>query len=148
MPLWACELTSKHIIVAVVNRQRGGVTAKIASELPAGVVATSYSETNIRDPELVRSRVRQLLAQAGFSGSEIAVAVPDDTARIAFLTAENPSKNPEEQRTFIRWKLKKTVPFDVDSAQIAYRILRPQSRGASVDILVAVSPRTVVEEYE
>ena len=148
MPLWACELTSKHIIVAGVNRQRGGVTAKIASELPAGVVATSYSETNIRDPELVRARVRQLLAQAGFSGSEIALVVPDDTARIAFLTAENPSKNAEEQQAFIRWKLKKTVPFDVDSAQIAYRILRPQSREAGVGILVALSPRTVVEEYE
>jgi type IV pilus assembly protein PilM len=148
VPLWACELTSKHIIIAGVNRQRNGVTAKIASELPAGAIAGSHSETNIRDAELVRSGVRQLLSQAGFSGTEIALAVPDDTVRIAFLTAENPSRNPEEQRTFIRWKLKKTVPFDVDSAQIAYRILKPQSRGTSVDILVAVSPRTVVEEYE
>src|SRR5207237_7809568 len=95
VPLWACELTSKHIIVAGVNRQRGGVTAKVVSELPAGAVASSYSETNIRDPELVRSKVRQLLSQAGFSGSEIVLVVTDDTARIAFLTAENPSKNAE-----------------------------------------------------
>jgi len=148
VPLWACELTSKHIIVTGVNRQRVDVTAKIASELPAGAVASSYSETNIRDSELVRSRVRQLLSQAGFSGSEIALVVPDDTARIAFLTAENPSKNVEQQKTFIRWKLKKTVPFDVDSAQIAYRIRRPQNREAGVDILVALSPRTIIEEYE
>jgi type IV pilus assembly protein PilM len=147
-PLWACELTSKHIVITGVNRQRKSVTAKIAAELPAGTVATSYSESNIRDSELVRSTVRQLLGQAGFTGSEIAVVVPDDTARIAFLAAENPSRNPEEQRTFIRWKLKKTVPFDVDSAQIAYRILSRQKGNAGVDILVALSPRSIVEEYE
>jgi type IV pilus assembly protein PilM len=147
-PLWACELTSKHIIVTGVNRQRNSVRAKIAGELPAGAVATSYSESNIRDSELVRSRVRQLLSQAGFTGSEIAVVVPDDTARIALLAAENPSKNPEEQRAFIRWKLKKTVAFDVESAQIAYRILNRQKGNAGVDILVALSPRSIVEEYE
>ena len=78
----------------------------------------------------------------------MAVVVPDDTARIAFLTAENRSKNREDQQTFIRWKLKKTVPFDVDSAQVAYRILGPRRGGGGVDILVALSPRTIVEEYE
>jgi hypothetical protein len=148
VPLWACELTSGHIIVAGVDRGRSEIRATAASELPAGVVSTSYSESNIRNSELVRSSVKQLLTQAGFSGSEIAVVVPDDTSRIAFLTAEKPSKDPDEQRTFIRWKLKKTIPFDVDSAQVAYRIVGPQSGGAGVEILVALSPRAIVEEYE
>ena len=148
VPLWACELTSRHIIVAGVDRSRSGIRATAASELPEGVVATSYSEANIRNSELLRSSVTQLLTRAGFSGSEIVVVVPDDTSRIAFLTAEKPSKDPDEQRTFIRWKLKKTIPFDVDSAQIAYRIVGPQSGGAGVEILVALSPRAIVEEYE
>ncbi len=148
VPLWACELTSRHIIVAGVDRSRSGIRATAASELPAGVVSTSYSEANIRNSDLLRSSVKQLLTQAGFSGSEIVLVVPDDSSRIAFLTAEKSSKDPDEQRTFIRWKLKKTIPFDVDSAQVAYRILGPQSGGAGVEMLVALSPRAIVEEYE
>jgi hypothetical protein len=67
--------------------------------------------------------------------------------RIAFLTVEKLSKYPEEQQTFIRWKFKKTVPFDVDSAQIAFRILGSRADG-SADMLVTLSPRAVIQEYE
>jgi hypothetical protein len=147
-PLWACELTPKHIIITGVNHTRDAIRASIASALPADTVASSYSEPNIRNADLVRSTMNQLLREAGFAGSEIAVVVPDDAVRIAFLTAENRSKKSEEQETFIRWKLKKTVPFDVDSAQIAYRILGSSVTSRAVDILVALSPRAIVEEYE
>ncbi len=147
-PLWACELTSRHLVVAGVSRSRNAVRAKAASVSPPGTLTTSYSETNIRNIELLQSVLEQLLSETGFSGSEIVVVVPDDTARIAFLTAEKASKNPEEQSTFIRWKLKKTLPFDADSAQIAYRIVGPHGGGAGVNILVALSPASVVEEYE
>jgi type IV pilus assembly protein PilM len=147
-PLWACELTPRHIIIAGVNHTRNVIRAKIASALPAGTVASSYSEPNIRNADLARSSVKQLLSEAGFTGSEITLVVPDDMVRIAFLTADNRSKNSEERETFIRWKLKKTVPFDVDSAQIAYRIVGSQPGSTAVDMIVALSPRTIVEEYE
>src|SRR5262249_1183889 len=57
----------------------------------------------------------------------------------------------DERETFIRWKLKKNLPFDVDSAQIAYRVLEPRDsskNGKGADLMVAISPRAVVEEYE
>ena len=136
-PLWAVELTSKHIIVAGVSSHRSQIVAKLASDLPGG-----------GNLEAARPVVRDLLNHAGFKGSEIAVVVPDETARIAFLTADHPSKSAEDQRTFIRWKLKKTIPFDVDTAQVAYRILGPHRSGTGVDILVALSPRSTIEEYE
>jgi type IV pilus assembly protein PilM len=135
-PLWACELTAKHVIVAGVNSGRNRITDKLSVDLPAeGLEAT-------------RPAVRQILSQVGFKGSEIAVIIPDETARIAFLTAEKPSKNSAEQETFIRWKLKKSIPFDVDTAQVSYRILGPHRSGAGVDMLVALSPRSIIQEYE
>jgi hypothetical protein len=135
-PQWSCELTHKHVIVAGVNSHRTKIVDRFGADLPDGNL------------EAARPVVRQLLSQLGFKGSEIAVVVPDDTARIAFVTAENLSKNPEEQQTFIRWKLKKSIPFDVDTAQVAYRILGPNRSGSGVDMLVALSPRPVIEEYE
>jgi type IV pilus assembly protein PilM len=140
-------LTSKHVIVAGVGKRRNQIAGKAISELAEGSVIASQSETNVRDAEVTRAAIRDILRHIGFKGSEIAVVVPDDTARITFMTADKVAKNPEEQQTFIRWKLKKTVPFDVDSAQLAYRVIGPH-RGHGVDILVALSPRSIIQEYE
>jgi hypothetical protein len=137
VPLWACELTSRHVIVAGVSSSRSRISAKSVADLTPG-----------KNVEEARPVIQQVLSQAGFKGSEIAVVVPDGTARIAFLTAENLSRNPEEQRSFIRWKLKKSIPFDVDNAQVAYRVLGPHRSGTGVDLLVALSPQTMVREYE
>jgi hypothetical protein len=137
VPLWSCELTTRHVIIAGVNPRRNKISDKFAAELSAG-----------KDVKDARPLVQALLSEVKFKGSEIAVVVPDSTARIAFMTAENPSNNPEEQQTFIRWKLKKSIPFDVDTAQVAYRILGPHRGGPGVDMLVALSPRAVVREYE
>jgi len=137
VPLWACELTSKHIIVAGVHSRRNRINGKWAFEMPAGTTLAT-----------ARPAVQEVFNQVGFKGSEVVVVVPDETARIAFLTVEKPSKNPEEQKTFIRWKMKKTVPFDVDTAQVAYRVLGSHGGGAAVDIVVALSPRSVIHEYE
>ncbi|HYR87244.1 MAG TPA: hypothetical protein VE422_24390 [Terriglobia bacterium] len=134
-PLWACEVTAKHVIVAGVNKKRSQIEGKVATDVTPG-------------PENLRAGVRYALSNAGFKGSEIAVVVPDDTARIAFLTSEKPSRDPDEQKTFIRWKLKKTVPFDVETAQVAFRVLGPHRAGAGVDMLVALSPRSIVQEFE
>jgi hypothetical protein len=147
-PLWACEFTPRHVIIAGLNQRRNAIRARIAADLPADAVASSYSEPNVRNADLVRSTLNRLLSEAGFTGSEIVIVVPDDIVRIAFLTVENRSKNSQEQETFIRWKLKKTVPFDVDSAQIAYRNLGSQPGSSAQDMLVALSPRSVVEEYQ
>jgi hypothetical protein len=136
-PLWSCELTMDRVVVTGVNARRKHVSANLAADLPPG-----------ENGEGTRSVLRDLLSRAGFKGSEIAVVVPDGTARIAFLTAENPAKTAEEQRSFIRWKFKKIIPFDVDTAQVAYRILGPHRSGVGVDMLVALSPRSIIEEYE
>jgi hypothetical protein len=137
VPVWSCELTTRHVIIAGVNSRRNKISDKFAAELSTG-----------KDVKDARPLVQALLSEVKFKGSEIAVVVPDSTARLAFLTAENPSSNPEEQQTFIRWKLKKSIPFDVDTAQVAYRILGPHRGGPGVDMLVALSPRAVVREYE
>jgi hypothetical protein len=136
-PLWACEVTARHIVAAGVNSRRSRIKDKWGVELPEG--------TSI---ETARPIVRDLLKHVGFNGSEIVVVVPDEAAKISLLTAETSSKNVEEQQTFIRWKLKKTIPFDVDTAQVAYKVLGPHNGGTGVDMLVALSPRSMVQEYE
>jgi type IV pilus assembly protein PilM len=152
-PLWACEFTSRHIIVAGVDNRRTRVQGRTAVPIPAGLVTPSLVDVNFTDAAGVRSAIQQALKQASFRGSEIAVVIPDEASRIAFVTAETLPKTLDEQHTFLRWKLKKTVPFDIDTAQMAFQVVGTHSipgngKTRRYDLIVALSPRSIVEEYE
>lgn len=152
-PFWACELTSRQAIVAGVNKSRNRVEGSQVVDLVPGSVAGSLAEANLLNRQSVATSVREAMNRAGFQGSEIGVVIPDEAARITFLNADNLPKDHAEQLTFVRWKLKKTVPFDVETSQIALKILgRHAANGAGskagVDLLVTLSPRSIIQEYE
>jgi type IV pilus assembly protein PilM len=153
-PLWACELTVKHVVVAGVSRNRTRIESTVLRNLGEAVIAGSLTDPNVRDVAATRSSLEQALAEANFKGSEIAVVVPDEATRVAFVKSETLSKDADEQRAFIRWKLKKSVPFDVDSAQIAFRVANKREEQSTAgnatgaEMLVTLAPRSVIEEYE
>ena len=149
-PLWACEFTSRHLIVAGVNSSRRKIAAKGISTLSEHAVTGSLLEKNIVDHGSVSEFLRELMRESGFKGPEIGVVIPDDSARISFVTTETLPGSEDERTAFIRWKLKKTVPFEIDTAQIAYNILGTRATGDNkgTDLLVTLSPRSVIEEYE
>ncbi len=138
-PLWACEFTSRHVIVAGVDGKRRRIQGRTAADIPGGIT--------IHQEELLRPLVQESLRAASFKGSEIALVIPDEAARIAFMTTETLPRTFEEQQTFLRWKLKKTVPFDVDDAQIGFRLLGDRKE-SGYDVVVAMSPRDIIERYE
>ena len=74
VPLWACELTSKHVIVAGVSRQRNSVKAKLAADLKPKSVVGSLTEINIQNADATRATVVETLNRAGFDGSVSALA--------------------------------------------------------------------------
>ncbi len=149
-PAWACEFTPYHIIVAGVDSSRKRIAGSVAASLPGDTVTGSLSERNLLNSEAALDICRNALKEAGARGFEISVVIPDDSSRIAFLTADSLTGTKQDRETFVRWKLKKSVPFDVDAAQIAYQVLGPHqgAEGKGVDIMVALSPRSVVQEYE
>src|SRR5262245_28967804 len=123
LPLWACEFTSRDVIVAGVDGRRSRAQGRSSIPLQKELLQPGLSAPNIIEPLKLRAAVQEALKMAGFKGSEIAVVIPDDAARISFVNTDSLPKTPEEQQTFLRWKLKKTVPFDVDTAQIAFEII-------------------------
>jgi len=150
LPLWACEFTARHLIVAGVNSSRKKIAAKGISTLSDHAVNGSLLEKNIIDHGRVFEFLKELMGETGFRGHEIGVVIPDDSARISFITTETLPGSEEERAAFIRWKLKKTVPFEIETAQVAYNILGTRFNGddKGTDLLVTLSPRSVIEEYE
>jgi type IV pilus assembly protein PilM len=149
-PRWACEFTSQHVIVAGVDSSHKKIAGRTAEPLPGDAIVGSLAEKNLRDSRAVLEITGDALRRAGARGFEISVVIPDDSSRISFVTAETLPSRSEDREAFVRWKLKKSVPFDVDEAQIAYHVLGPTMGGdeKGVDLMVAMSPRPIVQEYE
>jgi len=148
VPRWACEFTSRHLILAGVDSSRKRVASKTVTALPDRVFASSLSQKNVENERALLDLLKEQIARAGLKGSEICVVIPDDAARITFVNAENLPSSVEERETFVRWKLKKNMPFDVDGAQMSFKVLDSAKNGKGADLLVALSPKSVVEEYE
>jgi type IV pilus assembly protein PilM len=149
-PYWAVEFTPRHIIAAGVDSSRKRISGSTAVALPGETIVGSLLERNLANSDTAMEITRNALREVGAKGFEVSVVIPDDSSRIAFITAENLSGNAQERETFVRWKLKKSVPFDVDAAQISYQVLGPHTgpEGKGLDLIVALSPKSIVQEYE
>ena len=72
--------------------------------------------------------------------------LPDYCARVAVLDFDTFPSDLEEQQALVRFRLKKSVPFEVDTAVVSY-VEQPRS-GAKVEVLAAVMSSDIVVQYE
>ena len=145
VPLWGVELTTNHVVAIRASSDRQTIVSRAVTPLGAGALIGDLREPNIIDMVVVRDAVQKALDGAGFSGSELCLVIPDEAVRIALLNVDSFPAADADRRAIIRWKLKKNVPFDVDSAQVAFQILR---QNGSVDLLVAMSRKLIAGQYQ
>ncbi|HTR35344.1 MAG TPA: hypothetical protein VMH80_05555 [Bryobacteraceae bacterium] len=112
-----------------------------------GVLAVSPVNTNIQQPHVLLEHIHALVATGGNRKRRAALVVPDYCARVAVLDFDAFPSDPQEQQALLRFRMKKSVPFDVDSAMVSFA---QQSRGADnqVEVLTAVMASDIVEQYE
>lgn len=150
-PLVAVEVRPRALGVVRVQRQRGRLElgAAVVQELPEGCLVPSLAEPNIRVPEAFESALRAALERAGAAGAARAsLVLPDPAARVALVSAGDlVGKRAKEAADLIRFRLRKSLPFDVHEARLAYH---PLNAGETVggNIPVVAVARTVVEQYE
>jgi len=121
----------------------------VFAALPAGAVEASPLRENVHNNDAFRAALAQAVAEAGPTRKrEAALLLPDNCARVAVLDFENLPSDARERLTLIRWRLKKAVPFDVDSASVACQVQRANPAAKQFSVLVAVSPVEVVTQYE
>lgn len=150
-PLVAVEVRPRALGVVRAQRQRGRIElgAAVVQELPEGCLAPSLAEPNILDPEAFRGALRVALERAGAASvSRASLVLPDTVARVALVaTSDLSGKRSKEAAELIRFRLRKSLPFDVREARLAYH---PLSAGEAVggSIPVVAVARPVVEQYE
>jgi type IV pilus assembly protein PilM len=115
-------------------------------ELDPGVLSVSPVRDNIQNADLLLERIRMLAPEDGSRKRRMALVLPDYCARVAVLDFDTLPAGREEQEQLIRFRMKKSVPFDMDSAIVSYYAQPP--RGAKVEVVVAVVAMEILARYE
>src|SRR5260370_30998699 len=72
--------------------------------------------------------------------------LPDTVIRVFVQHFEEFPRSAAEAEPMLRWKLKKSVPFEADETVISY--MRQPARGDGVDVVTALARLRIVREYE
>jgi type IV pilus assembly protein PilM len=145
-PTHAFELSEEGISFAPVS---GPALAQFARFEP-GVLLVSPVHDNIQQPHVLLDHIRALVPANGHRKRRAAVILPDYCARIAVLDFDTFPSDVDEQQALVRFRLKKSVPFEVDTAMVSY-VEQPRSshsKDAKVEILAAVMSSEIVKQYE
>lgn len=141
-PNLACEITADRVLAGRATQTGGPVECAVSSLRPGSVVP-DLTEVNLRDRDSVSQSIRDALAK--FGGRDVIALLPDAAVRVVFLDFETLPSNRQEAEAVVRFRLKKSLPFDVEKAKVSYHSHPGQG---SVRVIAAVALSSVVEEYE
>jgi type IV pilus assembly protein PilM len=145
-PRLACEITSEGIIAARAAEKQPRLEVFTGRRLHEGVIAPGLNGPNVLDADALRAALNGALGAVAGKSRDVIVVLPDAALRMVLLDFEALPAKPEEAAPVIRFRLKKSLPFDVEQAVLSYDVTR--SGGGNIRVVAAVSPRAIVEEYE
>ena len=143
-PKLACEISADRVLAGRALDGGGGLETCAARELAPGSVVPDLVENNLRQREAVRSGIETALGDAGRSKDVIAI-VPDAAVRVMLVEFDTLPSDQEEALGVVRFRLKKSLPFDVEKAKVSYHA---QKVGEEVKVVAAVGLGSVLEDYE
>jgi type IV pilus assembly protein PilM len=115
--------------------------------LKPGTLAISPVKENIVDADDFSLTVRALAgAQSSRKRRDVALILPDNCARVVVLDFDAFPSDPKQQLALLRFRLKRSVPFDVDSAAISY--FAQPGPNKTAEVVAAVAPLEIVSMYE
>jgi type IV pilus assembly protein PilM len=144
-PKLACEIAADRVIAARVADSGQVLELCSTSELPPGCVVPDLTESNLRERDSVVAALREVLGNVGGRSRDVVAVLPDAAARVVLLDFETLPDNYEEAEGVVRFRLRKSLPFDVDKAKVSYHA---QKTDGGLRVVAAVALRSVLDDYE
>src|SRR5271155_1669572 len=144
-PRLACEIAADRVLVGRLGETGRSLEACAACELAAGSVVPDLVEGNLRQHNAVRDAVHEALTSVAGRTHDVIAVVPDAAVRVVLLEFDTLPSDSEEAASVVRFRLKKSLPFDVDKAKVSYHA---QKANDGVRVVAAVALASVLEDYE
>jgi type IV pilus assembly protein PilM len=144
-PALAFELSEAGVALAHTAKERG----YDFRPLEAGVISVSPLRDNILEPDKLAAVIRGMVPKnGGRKRRDAALILPDACARVSVLDFDNFPTDAKEQLSLVRFRLKKSVPYDVESAILSYHAQSTAANGKRIDVVTALVPAEIIARYE
>jgi type IV pilus assembly protein PilM len=144
-PKLACEIAADRVLAGRLTEKGDGLEASAARELAPGSVIPDLVENNLRQREAVRSGIEGALGAVSGRSKDVIAIVPDAAVRVMLVEFDTLPSDEEEALGVVRFRLKKSLPFDVDKAKVSYHAQKVKDE---VRVVAAVAMASVIEDYE
>src|SRR5215469_2034204 len=144
-PRIACEVSADRVLAGRMAEKGGLIEAYTARELAPGSVVPDLTELNLREPEAVRKAVNDAIGGIAGRARDVIAVLPDAAVRVVLLDFDTLPPNAKEAESVVRFRLKKSLPFDVDKAKVSYHT---QASLGGLRLVAAVALNSVIEDYE
>jgi len=143
------ELSNERARFVLLSGKKDTLCLNAFSEasFPVDTLKFSLREEGILNRDVFVSTIRKLHHSLLPHVKQVSLSIPDSTGRVMLLDVETRFKSKAEGIDIIRWKLKKSFPFDINEAQLDYQVIREKETG-EVSLLVSLIAKPVVRQIE
>ena len=151
-PAAALEIAPEGV-VAAATPAAGSPAVFAAETLTPMSVLPGLLESNLGSAPnvaLIAAAIKAALGQVQPRTRAVTVVVPDSAVRVFVLDFDSLPTKADEALPVLKFRLRKSVPFDVEHAGISYQVLSEGSARLETQwkVLAAIMPGPVLEEYE
>ncbi len=144
-PRVACEVSADRVVTARAGEGAKTLEAAVTKTLPEGALTPGLQQANVNARDALVAALRDSLTTVAGRVRDICLVIPDATTRVMLLDMETLPEKPQDADAVVRFRLKKSLPFDVDQSSVSFD---RQGTANPMRVVAAVTPRTVLEEYE
>ena len=144
-PAVAIEIACNRI--SAVRLSRTGSVEQFSMEPVApGMIVPSAVDSNIVDAEGVKVAMARACSRIRVAEEHATVLLPDPVIRAFVQHFDEFPRSRQEAVPLLQWKLKKSVPFEMDDSVLSY-VPQPSPKGG-FDIVTTIARLRIVREYE
>src|SRR5690348_3686942 len=127
-PRLACEITPQGVIAARAKSDGSRLDVHTWRKLERDLVRPSLSPGNIADPTTLTQTIESALSAVGGRKRDVIAVLPDGAIRVLLLDFDTLPDKPAEADPIVRFRLRKSVPFDADHAALSFQSYRKEGR--------------------
>ena len=145
-PRYAFELSEAGIAYSRPSAGKDLETGFAAFD--PGTLVASPTEDNVRRADVIAAQIARISPLQDVKRRRpAALILPDYAARVSVLDFDSLPDKPDEQLALVRFRLKKTLPFDIDSAAVSH-FVQPSTDPKRKEVVAVSVALEIIARYE